>query len=76
MDFERLNSIVARTFFFGAFLLFAMAVVFKLLVMLGLAPYDYSFNPARVLEWAVILLVFVIASLLRQIREEMKKGGG
>jgi hypothetical protein len=28
-----------------------------------------SFEPARLLEYAVILLVFVIAMLLRQIRD-------
>ncbi len=30
----------------------------------------------RLLEWAIILLVFVIALLLRQIREALKKGAG
>ena len=30
--------------------------------------------PYRFLQWAVVLLTFVIALLLRQIREELKKG--
>jgi hypothetical protein len=74
MELDRLTSIVARTFFFGAFLLLAIAVIEKLLNSLGASVPGVTVAPSRLLEWAVILLVFVIALLLRQIREEVKKG--
>ncbi len=76
MDFDKLTSVVARTFFFGAFVLLVMAVVERLLNMVGASlpgVLRLSEPPSRLLEWAVILLVFVIAMLLRQIREGLKK---
>ena len=76
IELDRLNSIVARSFFFGAFLLLALAIIEKLLNLLGSSMPGVTITPARLLEWAVILLVFVIALLLRQIREELKKRGG
>jgi hypothetical protein len=72
MELEKLSSLVSRTFFFGAFLLLAVAVIEKLLNLLGSSMPGMTIRPARLLEWAVILLVFVIALLLRQIREELK----
>ncbi len=72
MELDRLNSIVARTFFFGAFLLLAIAVIEKLLNVLDASIPGVTVAPSKLLEWAVILLVFVIALLLRQIREAQK----
>ena len=75
MKLDQLNSIVARSFFFGAFLLLALAVIEKLLNLLGSSMPGLTLRPRHLLEWAVILLVFVIVLLLRQIREELKKRG-
>ena len=74
MDFEKLNSMVSRVLFGGSFLLFAIAVLEKLAnafgyTILWLAPY----TAARLLEVASVLLLFVLALLLRQVREELKK---
>jgi hypothetical protein len=74
MDIDRWTSVVARTFFFGAFLLLAVAVLVKLLNAFGALALGVTVTPARLLEWAVILLIFVIALLLRQIREELRTG--
>ena len=74
MEIDRLTSVVARTFFFGAFLLLAVAVLAKVLNAFGASAPGVTVAPARLLEWAVILLIFVIALLLRQIREELRTG--
>jgi hypothetical protein len=75
MEIDRLTSVVARTFFLGAFLLLAVAVLEKVLNAFGASALGVTAaGPARLLEWAVILLIFVIALLLRQIREALKTG--
>lgn len=74
MILETVTSIVARIFFLGSFLLLAVAGLEKVINLLG-----YTFGetihltPGRLLEWASILLLFVLALLLRQIRDEVKK---
>jgi hypothetical protein len=73
MEFDKVNSIVARVLFFAAFLLLAVAVLEKALNLLGTSIPLMTVRPSRLLEWAVILVVFVVALLLRQIREELKR---
>ena len=73
MDVDNLNSIVSRLFFFGAFFLLVLAVLERIALSLGGSLLRGSFEPGRLLEYAVILLVFVIALLLRQIREGPRK---
>jgi hypothetical protein len=74
MTLERFNSLVSRVLFFAAFLLLAIAVGERLANLLG---YTFlrqtSYAAGRLLEFAAIFLIFVIALLLRQIREELKK---
>ncbi len=74
MEIDKLNSIVLRVFFFGAFLLLVLAVLEKGLNLVGGSLPLLNALPNQVLQWAVVLLVFVMALLLRQIREELKKG--
>jgi hypothetical protein len=74
VDFQRTMSLVSRVLFVSSFLLLAVAVLERITngfgyTFLGATGYAAS----RLLEFAVILLVFVIALLLRQIREEMKR---
>lgn len=45
------------------------------LIGLNIVPSD-TYKPGRVLELAATLLVFVIAVLLRQIRDELRTGQG
>ena len=74
MEFEKLNSIVCRIFFFGSFLLLAIASLERVVNLFGytfLAGLHY--RPARLLDYAAVLLMFVLALLLRQVREDLKK---
>ncbi len=74
MDLEKLNSIVCRIFFLGSFLLLAIAVLEFALNRFGYTVLHASnYTAHRLLELAVVLLIFVVALLLRQVREELKK---
>lgn len=70
MTIEKLSSLVSRLFFFGAFALLAVAVTEKVSNALG---YTIGVSPGRFLEFAVSLLIFVLALLLREVREGLRK---
>ena len=72
MDIDKLSSMVLRVFFFGAFLALILAVIEKMLNLVGQTVPGIAAVPSMMLSWAVVLLTFVIALLLRQIREELK----
>ena len=74
MDINKLNSMVTRVFFFVAFALLALAVLEKLLNVMGqtLTRAFAPILPSTLLQWSMVLLGFVVALLLRQIREELK----
>ncbi len=74
MEIDKLNSLVLRVFFFGGFFFLVLASVEKALNLIGQSIPLLNALPSQVLQWAVVLLMFVIALLLRQIREELKKG--
>ncbi len=71
MDFDTISKYLARTLFLFA----AAAIAFAFLEWIA-EFFDYSLTEAysagRVLELAATLLVFVIAVLLRQIRNELR----
>ena len=69
---EKMTSLICRAFFFVASVLLALSVVEALARRMGYTILRHSFEPARLLEYAVILLVFVVAMLLRQIRDGRK----
>ena len=70
MDVNSLTSLALRLFFAGAFLILALAVVEKGLNLIGQGIPGVT--PAQLLQWSVVLLIFVIAILLRQIRDQRK----
>ncbi len=70
MDVDKLTSLALRLFFTGAFLVLALAVVEKGLNLIGQGVPGVF--PAQLLQWSVVLLAFVIAILLRQIRDQQK----
>jgi preprotein translocase subunit SecY len=72
MGIERLVSFVSRLFFFGSFLLFALAVVERIANAFGYTVLQ-QYSGGRLLEIAVVLLVFVIAVQLREVKEELRK---
>ena len=68
---ERIFSIVSRLLFAGAFVLLGLAILERVANLFG-----YTFSPmyqsGRLLEFAVVLLVFVITIQLRQMKDELR----
>ena len=73
MENEKLMSVLSRFFFFVALLFLALAVLEKGLNLLGQSIPVIAVFPQQLLSWTVPPLLFVIAIVLRQIREESKR---
>ena len=69
---EMLTSVICRVLFVGAFLLAGLAVWEKLANFAGYTVLQGSFAPGRLLEFSAIALLFVVALLLREIRDFSK----
>ena len=69
---EKMTSLVCRAFFLASFVLLTLSITEAGARKMGYTILRHSFEPARLLEYAVILLVFVVAMLLRQIRDAAK----
>ena len=72
MSLEKLMSMSSRLFFLGAFVLLGLAVIERVANATGYTILQL-YRGGRLLEFAVVLLVFVIAIQLREIREELKR---
>ncbi len=72
MNFDKLSSVFSRVLFLVAIVLLAMAIVEKIVNLNGYTVIK-TYDPQRLLELAATMMVFVIALLLRQIREGVKK---
>ena len=72
MSLEKLVSLVSRLFFLGAFVMLALALIEKIANATGYTILQL-YKGGRLLEFAVVLLVFVIAVQLREMKEELKK---
>ena len=75
MSFDTLNSMVSRVFFFGGFGLLGLAILEGVVNLFGYTIMRH-YSAGRLLEFAAMLFILVIALLLRQVREELKKGSG
>ena len=73
MSFERLVSLVSRLFFIGAFVLLGLALMEKIANTAGYTILR-MYTGGRMLEFAAVLLVFVIAMQLSEMKKELKKG--
>lgn len=73
MTNDRWSSLVARVFFAGAFVLLAAAVMEAVAKFSGYTILRGAWTPSRLLEYSAVLLVFVLALLLRQIRDRLQK---
>lgn len=73
MSIDSLSSLVSRLFFILAFVLLGLAVVERIVNYFGYTISGRAYPGGRLLEFAAIFMVFVIALLLRQIREQLKK---
>jgi hypothetical protein len=72
MNFEKGISMVSRLFFLGAFALMLLAVVEKFANFSGYTILRGTYEAGRLLEFAVVLLVFVIAIQLREMKLERR----
>jgi hypothetical protein len=72
MQSSVLISWLNRVFFFVAFLLLCVSVIEKIVNMTGYTLFRGYYTPGRLLEFAGIILLFVVALLLRTIRDELK----
>ena len=73
MSYDKLSSLVSRFFFLGAFVLLIFAVTERAANIFGYTILRGYYTGGRLLEFSVFLLIFVIALLLRQLREEVRK---
>jgi len=70
---DAIVSNISRVLFIGAFLLGAVAIMEKLANLFGFTFLVVgSWTPSRMLEFAALLLLFVIALQLREIRMAQK----
>ena len=78
MNFEFVYKYVARTLFIIASATIAVAFLERSAHLFGFSIIGeiYAGGPGRLLQLAATLLVFVIAVLLRQIRDELRTGRG
>ncbi len=76
MNSDRLNSIASRVFFVGGFVLLGLAFVEGIVSVFGYTIVRGAYQPGRILEFSAIALLFVVALLLRQIREQLRKKNG
>ena len=71
MSLEKLISITSRLFFLGAFVLLGIALIERFANAAGYTIL-HLYPGGRLLEFSVVLLVFVIAMQLREMKEELK----
>jgi hypothetical protein len=72
MRLDKLISLISRLFFLGAFVLLALAVMERIANATGYTIL-LLYKGSRLLDFAVVLLVFVIAVQLREMKDELKK---
>jgi hypothetical protein len=70
---ERLTSIISRVFFITAFLLAGIAIWEKLANLMGLTLIR-AYSAWRLLEFASVVLLFVIVLQLREIKINLRTG--
>lgn len=73
MSIAMLCELASGTFAAAAVVLFVVALVEWVLMTLFSMPMWAGYWPGRLLEFAALSLVAVIAVLLRQIREELRR---
>ncbi len=72
MNIDQVISVVCRILFAGSFVLLALGALERLSFAFGYTVFRGIFTGGRLIEIAAVILVFVIALLLRQIREGLK----
>ena len=72
MNLQKLISMTSRIFFVGAFVLLGLAVIEWVANATGYTILGRTTSTVHLLGAAVVLLVFVIAIQLREMKEELK----
>jgi len=72
--FGKLISLFSRFLFLFALLLLLLAVLDRIIRLFGWTFSWIPYEPSRLLEIAATLIVFVLALLLRQIRDNTRPG--
>jgi hypothetical protein len=73
MDLEKAISLASRLFFFGAFVLLAFGLAERVANADGYTILRGSFSGWRLFETAAVLLIFVIAMQLREMKGELRR---
>ena len=71
---ENLQSLVLRILFAGAFALMGLAALERFANLRGYTVLGEATLPSRLLEISATVMVFVIALVLRQIRDRLPRG--
>lgn len=71
MNLEKLISMMSRLFFLAAFVLLGLGLIEGVANATGYTIMR-QYRAFRLLEFAAVLLVFVIAMQLREMKEELK----
>jgi hypothetical protein len=74
MNLATVSNFTSRTFSLVSFGLLTLAVVEKLCNVNGYTLVKGSVAPQRMVEYAAVLLMFVLATLLRDVRDNLLKG--
>lgn len=75
MGSDKLTSFLNRVFFLAAFLLLALAVLDRVVTWFGYTVLGAGYTAGRLLEFAGMMLLFVLALLLRQVRDALQHRG-
>lgn len=73
MNVNKLTSIVSRMVVIGAVVLIGLGAIEYVARLFGYTVLRNTYSTGRLIELAAALLVIVIALLLRQIRDELRK---
>jgi len=68
MNLDKLSSLFSRVLFAAAIVLMVLAVLEKIVNVNGYTIVK-NYEPGRMLELSATMMIFVIAVLLRQVRE-------
>ncbi len=73
MNLDNLNSVVSRCCFIGGFAFLGLVIVEELALSFGSSFLSRAYAPETLLNIGAVFFLVVIALLLRQIREELKR---
>ena len=70
---DTFTSLMSRFFFVAAFILLALSVFEALANLGGYTIMRGTYSAGRLLEFSALLLIFVMAIVLRQVRDELRR---